>query len=132
MCKWGLIDITTLWIFLGEVTFLQEPYSAVICPGSTFVFSCSYTGSSSLPEWIINKLRYNFNQVPHPHILRRIPNGYLLELQNVNILMNATSYQCSVQGILSNLVFLYIGKNCCSWSGMIYSWLILPVDCIHY
>ena len=72
--------------------------------GSEARFGCTYNGSSLIPSWRINDIIYVWSSLPEKHVY----DGHTLIVQNVDITLNGSTYQCLIPGIAQSSVGLLI------------------------
>ena len=73
------------------MVFMHQPQDTEAVSGNDAFFPCTYTGTRGAPYWVVNQTHtYPVSALPpgHSH------NGTGLIVDNVDISMNATKYQC--------------------------------------
>ena len=73
------------------MTFMRKPQDTKAVVGNNAFFPCIYTGTRGVPHWLINQtITHVVSQLPLGHSY----NGTGLIVHNVDVSINATTYQC--------------------------------------
>lgn len=72
--------------------------------GETVRFECVHQNGFEAITWVIDGYYYTIFNLPEMH--SRV--GDAVIVTNVDLRMNGTTYQCIVQSMLSNLVYLLV------------------------
>ena len=84
-----------------------------MCEGGQAEFRCGYLGTNLPPNWFINDTTYSLSQIRSPHSLIRVPNGFGLRIDNVQLSFNSTRYLCFFYTSIltqSAIGILYVSK----------------------
>ena len=71
-----------------------------VLDGDDVRFSCIFEGSAIVPAWRINGEIYTWSSLPDRHTF----NGKYLFIENVDVSMNGTTYQCFIPGVAQSIV----------------------------
>ena len=101
-----------LYFILGQ--FINEPQTITVAKNDNAYFLCYFDGIDSLPTWIINDTFYNSLLLPPNHEILHLNGIPTLRVNNVQVYMNLTTYQCVIihnnEEVYSNTAVLYVGK----------------------
>ena len=80
---------------MNDVIFIHQPHNTEATIGKSAFFPCTYNGTRGAPHWVVNQT--------HTHLVSALPSGHShngtgLIVDNVDISMNATEYQCCFEG----------------------------------
>jgi len=95
----------------------MEPETTTVIEGGTAIFPCKYPGLRYDAIWIINNTFYLSSTLPSfptKHVVLEIEGAVILNVIDVHLFINSTTYQCVVHDghsfIYSNKAYLYICK----------------------
>ena len=77
--------------------------------GESAKFDCLFTGSDEVPFWGINGSYFDWSDLPPQYSIS--PLDFSLTVENVNITMNQIPYSCVIEGVESDIAFLYVFSN---------------------
>ena len=77
--------------------------------GESAKFDCLFTGSDEVPFWGINGSYFDWSDLPPQYSIS--PLDFSLTIESVNITMNQIPYSCVIEGVESNIAFLYVLSN---------------------
>ena len=80
---------------MNDVIFIRQPNNTEAAIGKSVFFPCTYNGTRGAPHWVVNQT--------HTYLVSALPSGHShngtgLIVDNVDISMNATKYQCCFEG----------------------------------
>ena len=91
----------------STVTLSKDP-EGLISPGEMVRFECTHSASGGGPiTWVINDNYYTILNLPEKHS-RDTSDYNALIIGNVDVMMNGNSYQCIVESVFSNILYLYV------------------------
>ena len=103
-----LLLLLLLLVANAAVTLSKDPAGTTIV-GETVRFECVHLSGAGFEAitWVIDGYYYTIFNLPEKHS-RDDNNNNALVVTSVDLTMNGTTYQCIVQSMLSNLVYLLV------------------------
>ena len=91
---------------IEAVQIILEPQNAHAPQGDTAYFNCSFIGAAVQPLWTINGKHYFSGGYPERHIY--LAQWQVLEVVNVQLSDNGSTYQCHILSLPSRVAILTV------------------------
>lgn len=101
-----------LLLHTGDVTFISEPHDIIVESSGSVTFECVYMSQADA-IWAINDLEYvtYVSAFPQKHSIFNNISGSFLTVNDVDLTMNGSTYQCVVNSCYSTVGHLIVVRG---------------------